>query len=351
MESSLTYQEIMSQPEVLAASLRAVEEQAGELLSLWKTGYDRVIFTGCGSTYYLSLTAAVVFQELNDVLSTAIPGGELWLSPRYFSVGGVSRTLLVAVSRSGATTETVRAVESFKATGEGSVLTVTTEADSPLNHLGDVGLVLPAAREQSVVQTRAFTSMHLATLALTAVIGGWSKLLDELRDVPGHVAGVIENYHALMEAKGRDLSIDRIYFLGSGLHYGLACEGSLKMKEMALTHTEPFHFLEFRHGPKSMLSGSALVVGLLSDSKPTRDVLDEAHRSGGQILAMGDEANLPAIGDSVAFAPGLSAIAGSLRYIPALQLMALARAEAKGLSPDKPRNLTAVVELDPGVSG
>ena len=62
---------------------------------------------------------------------------------------------------------------------------------------------------------------------------------------------------------GGDLTLDRFYFLGSGPRYGLACEVNLKMKEMTLTHSEPFHFLEFRHGPKSMVCESALVAGLL----------------------------------------------------------------------------------------
>jgi glucosamine--fructose-6-phosphate aminotransferase (isomerizing) len=65
---------------------------------------------------------------------------------------------------------------------------------------------------------------------------------------------------------GENLDFDRFYFLGSGIRYGLACEVNLKMKEMTLTHSEPFHFLEFRHGPMSMVNENAVVVGMLSDT-------------------------------------------------------------------------------------
>ena len=98
-------------------------------------------------------------------------------------------------------------------------------------------------------------------------------------------------------------------------------------------------------GETGLVTRTGMVVGLLSNSKRTRDVLEEVYRVGGQILSLGDEGDLPAVGDSVAFMPGLGEIAGSMRYLPALHLMALARATAKGLNPDKPRNLTAVVEL------
>lgn len=347
MKDSITYQEITSQPQALAASLRAVEERAGDLLDLWQLGYESTIFTGCGSTYYVSLSAAYAFRKLNHVFSFAIPGGELLLTPHLYSSGESRRTLLVAVSRSGATTETVRAVENFKADGAGSVLTITSEAKSPLSSLGDINIIIPGAREKSIVQTRAFVAMQLATLAVTAIFAGQTELLSQLQQVPELSAEVLRKNADRMQTLGSDMSLDRIYFLGSGLRYGLACEGSLKMKEMTLTHTEPFHFLEFRHGPKSMLADTALVVGLLSNAQHTyeTDVLVEARQSGGRVLALGDAAFAAPNIDSVSFNSGLDEIAHSLLYLPPLQLLALARAAAKGLDPDKPHNLSAVVHL------
>ena len=95
---------------------------------------------------------------------------------------------------------------------------------------------------------------------------------------------LIARYDSLARSIGEDLALDRFYFLGSGIRYGLACEMNLKMKEMTLTHSEPFHFLEFRHGPMSMVSPSTLLVGLLSDRNRAYEmaVLDEMRLLGGR---------------------------------------------------------------------
>ena len=75
----------------------------------------------------------------------------------------------------------------------------------------------------------------------------------------------MEKYESFAKEIGENLNFDRFYFLGSGIRYGLACEVNLKMKEMTLTHSEPFHFLEFRHGPMSMVNEKAVVIGMLSE--------------------------------------------------------------------------------------
>jgi glucosamine--fructose-6-phosphate aminotransferase (isomerizing) len=138
--------------------------------------------------------------------------------------------------------------------------------------------------------------------------------------------------------------MDRFYFLGSGPRYGLACEANLKMKEMTLTHSEPFHFLEFRHGPKAMVGKSAIVIGLLSDTNRAHEqaVLDEMHALGGQTLSLGES------DADVTFASGLSEAVRNVLYLPVLQLTAYYRALSKGLNPDEPTHLDAVVRLDWG---
>jgi glucosamine--fructose-6-phosphate aminotransferase (isomerizing) len=129
--------------------------------------------------------------------------------------------------------------------------------------------------------------------------------------------------------------------LGSGPRYGLACEVNLKMKEMTLTHSEPFHMLEFRHGPKAMVGKSAAVIGLLSEENREYEsaVLAEMGQLDGQTLTLAEtEAD-------VTFASGLPKAVRNVLYLPVLQLMAYHRAIAKGLDPDKPTNLDAVVKL------
>ncbi len=337
---AFTHTEIMSQPEAWADALNAVEIGQGGLEKIFAADYDQVLFTGCGSTYYLSLAAAALFQEMTGKLARAVPGGELLLNGQ--TVLNSGKTLLVAVSRSGSTTETVRAVEQFKKRNLGPVVAVTNYGDQPLAGLADLPLVIEKGQEESVAQTRSFASMYVATTALTMVAAGDESLRRAMNQLPDAGYKLLANYEPLAREFGGNLAFDRFYFLGSGGRYGLACEVNLKMKEMTLTHSEPFHFLEFRHGPMSMVNDQAVVVGLLSEKNSSHEqaVLNEMQAKGGQILALAET------GAQVSFKSGVPESVRNVLHLPVLQLLAYHRSMAKGLNPDRPKNLTAVVVLE-----
>jgi glucosamine--fructose-6-phosphate aminotransferase (isomerizing) len=311
------------------------------LRALWAEGrYANVILTGCGSTYYLALAAAALFQELTGVPARGVPAGELWLYPAA-AYPPTGRTLLIAISRSAETTETRRAVESFRQDQHGTAIVVTNYGDRPLAGMGALTVAIPAGQEQSIAQTRSFASMYVATTAMAATLAEREDLVQAMKGLPEAGDALIQKYQGLAESLGSDLALDRFYFLGSGPRYGLACEVSLKMKEMSLSHSEPFHFLEFRHGPKSMAGPSTLVAGLLSGANRSYEaaVLEDVRQLGARVLSLGE-------GDAdVAFASQLPEAVRNVLYLPVLQLMAYYRALAKGLNPDQPHNLDAVVKL------
>jgi glucosamine--fructose-6-phosphate aminotransferase (isomerizing) len=338
-----TYTEIVTQPRAWQDALDVLRDRAPVLRALWsRQAPQRLVFAGCGSTYYLSLAAAATFQALTGLPARGVPSGELVLYPEVTYTSGT--TLLVAVSRSGETTETVEAVRAFQREERGEVIVVTNYPDSTLAQLGTVALAIRAGQERSIAQTRSFASMYVATTALAALVAGRADLLGAMDGLPAVGARLIGEHEALAQELGSDLALDRFYFLGSGPRYGLACETNLKMKEMTLTHSEPFHFLEFRHGPKSMAGPTALVIGLLSDEARAQEsaVLDEMRALGARTLALAEG------GADVAFASGLPAAIRNVLYLPVLQLMAYHRAQAKGLDPDRPANLDAVVKLEWG---
>lgn len=337
-----TRREIFSQPEVWTAALATLEEHAAELRRFWRqASIQQVVFTGCGSTYYLSMAAAAVLQELTGVPARGVPASEVWLN-RGALPSRAERTLLVAVSRSGETTETLRACECFRSRGLGEILTLSCYPERALAQCGDVNLVFPEAQEESIAQTRAFTALYLGAVALAALWGGREDVWADLQRAPALVRRLLADYAEPMARLGSDLALDRFYFLGSGARYGLACEFSLKMKEMTLSHSEPFHFMEFRHGPKSMITPSTLVVGLVSNDRRQDDmaVVEEMRAMGARILTIGSR------DCDVNFAAPLTEVAQSVLYVPVGQMVALARSLAKGLDPDRPTNLDAVVVLD-----
>jgi glucosamine--fructose-6-phosphate aminotransferase (isomerizing) len=337
-----TLTEIRTQPAAWQEALDVVTQQTEVLQQLWAAGhYSQTIFTGCGSTYYLALAAAALFQELTGQAARAVPAGELMLYPAtaYPTQG---RMLLVAVSRSGATTETLRSVDHFRQNKFGDVVTITNYAEQPLATQGQVNLVIPAGREESIAQTRSFASMYVAAAALSVLLGGREDWLEAMQHLPEVGQRLINQYNGLAQSVGGNLELDRFYFLGGGPRYGLACETNLKMKEMTLTHSEPFHFLEFRHGPISMVGPTALVVGLLSEVNREHEtaVLKDAQGWGSQILTLGESDT------DVTFDSHLPEPIRNVLYLPVLQLLAYHRSLAKGLNPDRPNNLEAVVRLN-----
>ena len=336
-----TEAEILSQPDVWAEVLKLLDAKRGELRSFYdSTSFDSVIFTGCGSTYYLSLAAASIFQQLTRCPSRGLPASEVWLNPTssYMATG---KQLLVAVSRSGETTETLRAVDAFKEREHGTVLTISCYPDSTLMQQGDLNLALPPAQEQSIAQTRAFSSLYLAAATLAAICAGRDDLLGQMERLPAIAERLLGDYTGHARRIGADPTFDRFYFLGSGARYGLAAELSLKMKEMSLSHSEPFHFLEFRHGPMSMVTPTTLIIGLLSTENEVheRAVLDEMRSSGASLFTLGERSA------DVAFASGLDETIQSVLNLPLVQMLAFERSVSKGLNPDQPYNLNAVVKL------
>ena len=338
--NSFTLAEILSQPEAWAGALTVINDNQRTILDLKPARrYSQIIYTGCGSTYYLSLSAAAITQDLTGIPTRAFPASELWLSPRSSYVDG--QTLLVAVSRSGETTETLRACETFLASEKGDLLTLSCYEEMPLARMGIVNIVLPTGQERSVAQTRAFSTLYLATTVIATIWGRRLDLAGSFARLPEVGTRLLNNYSSLARSIGQDASLDRFYWLGSGPRQGLACELSLKMKEMSLSHSEPFHFLEFRHGPKSMVTNSTLVIGLHSTVNSVFEaaVLEDVKALGGRVLDVGET------GSEVSFGSGLDEAIRNVLYLPVGQMIAFERSIFKGLNPDHPTNLDTVVKL------
>ena len=340
-ENNVTYNEIITQTQAWEKALQKTLDSTLPDIEQ----YEQVLFTGCGSTYYLSLSAASLCQEIVGVTARALPAGELLLNSQIVlperKESTEKKTLLVAISRSGTTSETVKAVDKFKKDRRGDVI-VISNYDEKLSRFADINIVIPEGQEISVAQTRSFASMHVAVTALCARLAGRNDLLNAMQDLFKTGERIIRSYEGLAKTIGENLEYDRFYFLGSGIRYGLACEVNLKMKEMTLTHSEPFHFLEFRHGPMSMVNTNTVVVGLVSEKNAQHEnkVLAEMKVMGATILTLGENE-----GD-IQFSSGIPEPVRAVLYLPVLQMMAYYRSLAKGLNPDRPKNLTAVVKLD-----
>lgn len=336
-----TREEIFSQPESWERAIEVLKEQVESIEEYSNLDeYRQVIFTGCGSTYYLSRAAATQFQAMTGHPARGLPASELWLSPKANYIWNAP-TLLVAISRSGETSETLQACEVFRAHCLGKIITLVCNPGSNLATLGDMNLIFPSGMEQSIAQTRAFSTLFLGAIGMCAIWAPGKYNFNRMKSVSQAGRQLINQYHPMATQLGQNIDFDRIYFLGSGERFGLACELSLKMKEMCLTHSESFHFMEFRHGPKAMVNRNTLVVGLVSESNADYDlaVLADVEKLGAKTISIGEQKM------DVSFNSGLEEVYRNVLYLPFGQMMAFERAIVKGLDPDYPTNLDAVVKI------
>jgi len=338
-----TLREIMSQPNVWVEALAAFKPRDPLLQSWLETrAFDQVIVTGCGSTYYLALTAARLLRQAG-CHALACPASELLLHRKSVCLPG-HHYLLLSVSRSGATSETVRAQHHFKYYSRKPVLTVTCDSASPLAIDANLAIAIDAAQEQSVAQTRSFSSMLVVVQQLAALIAGYD--LAASRPLPDMCRHLQERYGDLARSLGENRAISKFFFLGSDALYGIACEAMLKMKEMSLAYSEAYHTLEFRHGPMSMVGKDSLVIGLISSEGAKQEirVLDEMADMGAKVLAIG-QAHIENH-EYVRLPADMPAWCMPVLYLPVLQMLAFYRAILNGCDPDKPQNLSAVISLD-----
>ncbi|HXL02974.1 MAG TPA: SIS domain-containing protein [Candidatus Atribacteria bacterium] len=339
-----TYQEILKQSTTWEKTLHYLKEQENYFSQFLAETYDNVIFTGCGSSYNLSLVASHFWQTGKQIPARGVPASETFLFP-----GGVflprNRYLLFGISRSGETTETVKALQHFQDKFKGKTVGVSCEENSSLLKAADYQISLPFAHEESVVMTQSFPSILLSFLFLSLLE---SKSTDNLSLLPE----ILEKYLSSGEKTIKDLvsnlSFDKFIFLGNGPYYGIAWEGSLKLKEMSLTSTETFHFLEFRHGPKSVVDEKTLIIALSSQRAFSweKEVMMEMMDLGATILHLGkNPLNSPRAIEITFSEEILDDFSLPVLYLPFLQLLGYYRAKNKGLNPDTPRYLAKVVKI------
>jgi glucosamine--fructose-6-phosphate aminotransferase (isomerizing) len=227
---------------------------------------------------------------------------------------------------------------------------VTCTADETLQQLAAAILRPSTADEKSTVMTLSFTSMLIAIQYLAARLAGNTQFLDSLRRIPEASQSVVDYSRAATRSFVDSHEFTDYVWLGQGPCYGLACEGALKINEMSLSYTQSFHTLEFRHGPKSIVSPETLIMFQLSEEgyEQERAVLEEVKELGGKTLVVANHAD-----ERVRRAADLvlelnwkgHEYAGlAPRMVPG-QLLGLYTGLKKRLDPDNPHNLSRVVIL------
>jgi glucosamine--fructose-6-phosphate aminotransferase (isomerizing) len=307
---------------------------------------------GCGSSFYIALVAAATWCAVMGGKSRAVPASELLLFPSLLP-GDPSSYQPVLISRSGRTSEVLRAGEFFERQQDVRTLAITCARSTPLGEISAATIALPAADERSTVMTRSFTAMLLALQGLAAASCSRSGLEASLGSLPAQVEPSLEDWAARLRDFVETHEFHDYVFLGQGPYFGVAAEAALKVTEMSRSYAQFFHTLEFRHGPKSIVGPETLVTFFLSECgfEAERSVLEEVKSLGGTTLVVANRADQKTRGAAdLLLELGLSVpetIRPAAAVIPG-QLLGCYTGLKKGHDPDRPRHLSRVVVLDEG---
>ncbi len=318
-------------------------------------GAERVELVACGSAAYASAVGARLIEEWAGLPARWSVGSEFRYSPPPLS----PRTLVVAVTQSGETADTIAPVRLARAAGC-PVIAVTNTVGSAITREADAVLFGQAGPEVAVVATKTFTTQVTTLVMLAAAVAKARGRLD-----PGAEAGLVAALRALpdqaqeaLDLAGPAAGLARRYvnsrgfmFVGRGLGYPVALEGALKLKEVSYVHAEGYAGGELKHGPISLLDAEVPLVAVATRSRHQDKLISnvmEGRARDARVLMVatrGDEA-IREFADDVLWVPAtIEALAPVLAIIP-LQLFAYHTAVARGTDVDQPRNLAKSVTVE-----
>ncbi len=318
-------------------------------------GYNRIVITACGSAYHAGVVGKYVIESLCRVSVECALASEL----RYSDPIIDSHTLLIVISQSGETADTIAAMRECMARGARS-LAIVNVVGSTIARLADSVIYTHAGPEIAVATTKGYTT-QLAALYLFAVWAAellgkidaerYSQLVESIRSLPRMVQRAIDlNVHVKYLSE-RWHQLQSLFFIGRNIDYAAAMEGSLKLKEISYIHSEAYAAGELKHGTIALIDEKRLVVALccqdaLFDKMVSN--IQEVKARGAKVLGVAPEGNrrIFAEADDVLYSPKCEPLFAALPEIVPLQLFAYHIARENGCDIDKPRNLAKSVTVE-----
>ncbi len=316
---------------------------------------DRIIITGCGTSWHAGLIGEYMLEEMARVPVEVEYASEF----RYRNPVLDNRTLVIGISQSGETADTLAAIREAKRRGARTVGLVNVVGSTIAREV-DGGIYLHAGPEIGVASTKAFTSQVAALALVTLRIGRLRNLsilqgrqfIEALRRLPDQLAEILERTTELEQIADRFLkNASNALYLGRGVNFPVALEGALKLKEISYIHAEGYPAAEMKHGPIALIDENMPVVFIAPrDAVHSKIVsnIEEVKARGGQVIALinHDDAEIERLADATFTIPEtLDLLTPILTSIP-LQLLSYYVAVARGCNVDQPRNLAKSVTVE-----
>jgi glucosamine--fructose-6-phosphate aminotransferase (isomerizing) len=354
--------EIYEQPQSLCAAMLGRFEKDSDLVHLGGLkdrendfrNIRRIIIVACGTSWNSGLIGEYMIEEHLSIPVEVEYASEF----RYRDPVVEANTMVIAISQSGETADTLAAIHEAKKKGA-IILSICNVVGSSIAREADCGIFLHAGPEIGVASTKAFTSqiavLSLLTLFLARIREKEdvlnSELASKLKKIPEQVQTILDSKDKITEIAQLYKDSDNCLYLGRGYNYPVALEGALKLKEISYIHAEGYPAAEMKHGPIALIDKNMPVVVIATTDKIYSKILsniEEVRARGGKVIAIASETNneISKLVDHVLYIPEtIDALVPILSVIP-LQLLAYQMAVMRGCDVDKPRNLAKSVTVE-----
>lgn len=355
--------EIFEQPGAIAATLEEVIGAASVSPALFGANaqdvfarLQHVLILACGTSYHAAMVARYWLESIAKVPTTV----EIASEYRYRDSVMQANTLVVTISQSGETADTLAALSHAMRQGPLSSLSICNVPESSLVRAADLKFLTRAGPEIGVASTKAFTTQLAALFLLTLVIAKTQQqlgaeeerhLLQQIRHLPAAVLHVLDAEPEFQAWATRFVEKQHALFLGRGIHYPIALEGALKLKEISYIHAEAYAAGELKHGPLALVDAEMPVIAIAPNDQLVEKLksnLQEVRARGGELYIVADKGSgiVPSDGVHViSLGDHAGPLSPILHAIP-LQLLAYHVALARGNDVDKPRNLAKSVTVE-----
>lgn len=344
---SITEREIFSQYESMGQTEEYFLQNKQKIKDFYGDKTEKnIVFVGCGSSYSVAKSAAIVCDMRLGVPVQAFAAGDLLLNFAFFAPL-LRDSIVVCLSRSGNTSEVVLLATRAKAECGAVCVSVCAKTDTQLGALAGLSLELPWAFDESVCQTRTVSNLYLSACMLAGILSDDQALLQSLHDVIGRGETYQAKYRPQLEAMAKSLW-NKVVVLADRELEGVAEEGSLAFMEIAMLSAHYYHILDVRHGPIVLIDAGTLVVAALTPeaNQYEEDLLRDMKGKGATVVAFTSRPDVPTHSDLVIqVSPVQSYAAQGIAFLFVAQALALFKAVALGGNPDAPTGLNPWIKL------
>ncbi|MEX7641111.1 glutamine--fructose-6-phosphate transaminase (isomerizing) [Stenotrophomonas maltophilia] len=355
--------EIHEQPRALGDTIEAAIDAGGFPAELFGknaeavlSGIEGVQIIACGTSYYSGLTARYWIEAIAGLPCSV----EIASEYRYRAAYANPKHLIVTISQSGETLDTMEALKYAKSLGHRHTLSICNVPESAIPRASELVCYTRAGAEIGVASTKAFTTQLAALFQLTVVLGKLhgridaaqeADYLEQLRFLPGSVQHALNMEPQIAAWAERFARKSSALFLGRGLHYPIALEGALKLKEISYIHAEAYPAGELKHGPLALVDEDMPVVVIAPNDSLLEKVksnMQEVRARGGELFVFADQdSNFnESEGVHVIRTPRHAGVLSPIVHTIPVQLLAYHTALARGTDVDKPRNLAKSVTVE-----